>query len=751
MPTTSIPIFGGAYKGPSVEANPQECLNLVAEVDNEGGLNALLIRPGLTEVADLGDESLQSDTITNGGFATDSDWTKSTIQWSIAGGKLVRTPDVLSGTELVTDGTFTGSSGVWVLNLASYTYNSNQVNFSATDAPGLWDNCRQDLSGPAATDTMRVTVDIAVHQPSSTGPTFPSTAGVRVNMGGNISAEYNTDATTTLSHYLAFGNGRISIQGKSDGDTKFGIDNVSVRQVISGADNVEQVAADLTGSLVEGVRYKLVFTVDSISGGYFLPSVAGTNGSPVNSSGTHTQNIIAGASGGLKFTSSANLVVAIDNVSLKELLTPNTEMRGAHKMGDNLYVVHGNKLKKITTSYTDTTLTSATNKLVTKTGPVTMAHINNDDGDLQLMINDGTSGVGYIYDETTTTFTIITEAIDTFYGGGSVDSQGSRFVSTRPDTDEFYVSSEQDGLTWDVLDVQTAEGKTSNTRRALAVFENLWILKDDSTEEFYDTGLDPLYQRTSLALIELGTLSANTATILDNAVFWLGHDYTVREGRGSVAKIVSTHHISRMIQGFSAATDAIGFGFTFNNHTLYVLTFPTADTTLVYDLANKIWYEWKSYLTGGTEDDGRYRANCHAEFNNEDIVGDYENNKLYKIDQTVYEDDGNRIRQMRVFRVPKVEGDPVFMHELELDLNTGSGIVTGQGSSPQAMLQISSDGGETYGNEVWAAIGAMGNYATEVVWRRLGRSKNPVFKITISDPIQATWIGAYLKVEKGYD
>ena len=100
--------------------------------------------------------------------------------------------------------------------------------------------------------------------------------------------------------------------------------------------------------------------------------------------------------------------------------------------------------------------------------------------------------------------------------------------------------------------------------------------------------------------------------------------------------------------------------------------------------------------------------------------------------------------------MPKSENKNIFMYRFELDVNTGTGAVSGQGNNPQAMLQISRDGGKTYGYEWWAKIGAIGKYTTGVVWRRLGKAREPVFKVTISDPIQDVWIGAYLEGEEGY-
>jgi len=604
-----LPIFGGAYKGPSVEANPQECVNYIAEADKEGGENSLVIRPGLTETADLSEEELKSEIISNGDFDTSSDWTLD-AKWSIGGGKLTHT------------------------------------------------------------------------------------AGA--------------------------------------------------------ADDATQAAADMDGSLTEGVTYRLTFDVSGYSGGYLIPKVGDTNGTPVNSNGSHSMNIVSGSGSDFVISASSAFAGSIDSVSLKEIVIPPDQMRGAHFMGNYLYVVHGDQLKQLDSDFASTTLTSSTNKLSTRRGAVTMAHINNLTDGYQLMICDGTTGVAYIYDTTDEEFTRITEADHEFYGGGTVTSQDGYFISNRPGTNDFYISTNENGLEWDVTDVHSAEVKTSSISRVLSAFQNLWVFKENSTEQFYDSGADPVFQRSSIAMMEIGLAAIHSVAILDNAVAWLADDKTVRVSRGGDAQIVSTYHITRRIERMTTISDAVGFGFEVDNHTLYVLTFPQENTTLVYDFSNGIWYDWKSFIADGAADDGRYRANCFASFNNQDIVGDYNNNKLYKIDPTVYADDGYDIRRVRAFRLPKQENKNIFINELEIDINSGSGITTGQGSDPQAMLQISRDGGKTFGNEIWADIGKIGKYKTGVIYRRLGMSENTVFRHVCSEPIKEVLTDAYVDIEVGY-
>jgi hypothetical protein len=58
------------------------------------------------------------------------------------------------------------------------------------------------------------------------------------------------------------------------------------------------------------------------------------------------------------------------------------------------------------------------------------------------------------------------------------------------------------------------------------------------------------------------------------------------------------------------------------------------------------------------------------------------------------------------------------------------------------MLQVSRDGGFTYSNEMWTTFGQAGEYLKRAEWRRLGVSRNYVFKFRITDPVKVVMMSA---------
>lgn len=105
----------------------------------------------------------------------------------------------------------------------------------------------------------------------------------------------------------------------------------------------------------------------------------------------------------------------------------------------------------------------------------------------------------------------------------------------------------------------------------------------------------------------------------------------------------------------------------------------------------------------------------------------------------------------RLRRSPHLSADGLwaFYQRFQLDLEAGVGLIDGQGEDPQLMLRWSDDGGHTWSDEHWTTAGRLGAYAQRAIWRRLGRSRDRIFEVTISDPVKVAWIGAWLDVESG--
>lgn len=415
-------------------------------------------------------------------------------------------------------------------------------------------------------------------------------------------------------------------------------------------------------------------------------------------------------------------------------------IRGLWAFGRYAYVVSGASLYRIDSSYNASLL-----GVVSGTGPVSMA-----DNGTQLFVACG--GPSYIYNSSTGVFQSITDP--DFPGALTVNYLDGYFVFTEPDSQKIWVTSLYEGTQVDALDFASAEGSPDNLVSSIVDHREVWLFGTNSVEVWYDAGLSdfPL-ARIQGAFNEIGCAATYSVAKLDNALFWLGSDARgngiVYRANGYTGQRVSTHAVEWHIQQYDDISDAIAYTYQQDGHAFYVLIFPSANTTWVYDVATQSWHERAGFSNGQLT---RHRSNCQVNFNSEIIVGDYENGKLYAFDLNVYSDDGDESKWIRSWRaLPTGQNNlkRTAHHSLQLDCESGVGLVSGQGSDPQVMLRWSDDGGHTWTGDRWVSMGKIGEYGRRAIWRRLGMTtkiRDRVYEVSGTDPVKIAIMGAELIV-----
>jgi len=374
---------------------------------------------------------------------------------------------------------------------------------------------------------------------------------------------------------------------------------------------------------------------------------------------------------------------------------PTKPIYGLHVMGGELYVMTATKLYRVDYKGDYTELAH-----VTVTGLCDTA-----DNGTHLIFVDGETG--YAYSKA--------GGLKELSGPGwhpanSVAYLDGYFIFNRKGTGQFFISSLK-GIEFDALDFATAEGAPDDVVAVHVDHRELMIGGTHTTEVWYNAGGPdfPLI-RMDGAFIERGIAAPLSYASDDNTVFWLGNDRMVYRANGYQPQRVSTHAVEHSIASGTVA-DAHAFTFSDEGHTFYQITFPTLELTWVYDMATGLWHERQHFYHG------RHAASCIAEAFGLNIVGDYQNGNLYIYQQAAHTDDGVTIQ--RIARSPVIHGGRtrMFMPAFELDMASG---VIANTDNPQARLQYSDDGGETWSNERWASIGKTGEHLERVRWEMLG-------------------------------
>jgi hypothetical protein len=415
-------------------------------------------------------------------------------------------------------------------------------------------------------------------------------------------------------------------------------------------------------------------------------------------------------------------------------------IRGAHRASTGqLFVVSGANVYEVF-SYWTAQLRSG--GLASSSGRVTMA----DDG-TRVVIGDG----GATAFQVPLAAGSAVAAIGADCPGGHVAWQDGYFIHTVPDTGRFAISG-LNAITYDALDTATAEGRPDLLVMLLSVGRMVWLFGDETTEVWWNSG-DPdfPFARNQAAFIETGTVAAGSCVRAGGSVAWVGSDErgrgTVWHARGFQPVRISTHAVEFALSGYSRLSEASAFAYQQGGHEFYQLSVPASDDdsggTWVYDFSTSQWHE-RSYLTDTGEEP--HRAWVGAVAFGEVVVGDREDGRLYTYDLDTYTDDGDPIRRMR--QAPHITQSEkrLRFHSLELQVEPGVGLSSGQGSAPVAVLSWSDDGGHTWSNEHEASLGAQGQHKTRVIWRRLGAGRDRVFRVATSEPVPLTWLGAEIDV-----
>lgn len=446
---------------------------------------------------------------------------------------------------------------------------------------------------------------------------------------------------------------------------------------------------------------------------------------------------------------------------------PSLPIRGWRVVSNILYVVAGLSLCKVEANLSITIIGTFDSN---STGTV-----NISDNAVQLLIVDGVAG--YIYTivtgsyaqsalNTAGSFGKITDA-NFPNGTRSVTFLDGRLIVPKPDTRQFYVSESYDGTGWtNVYSLPTFGTKDNNPDPLIAVSAMNGILTlfgSQSIEFWQNVGSSPLpFARIQGATRNVGLAAQYSIAYIDDIQIFLGQNLyggyaQVNLLQGFNLTRISDDDIEHIIGNLPGHVwaDAVAFGYMLDGHKMYQITFPSADKSLLCDISTQnTWSE----LQSGVGLTGRHKAQFGITFNSLNYVSDSTTGTIYKVDDEITTDNGAPIKRQITSKHIHMNGNRFGIDELYLDIETGGssiygqvggGVQYGQGSDPKIMLQVSKDGGRTFGIERWKSIGKVGQYKSpRVMWNRLGASQDFVFQFTVTDPIVFIVTGGSVKTRQ---
>lgn len=404
--------------------------------------------------------------------------------------------------------------------------------------------------------------------------------------------------------------------------------------------------------------------------------------------------------------------------------TINGKDRGFHRMAEVLYQVKGEFLYEID---------SLGNHTLRGTIEGSARCIMSNDGINLFIVVPGDK----VWQYTTDTLTV-TEVTDVNITGAlSVDFFNNQFIYTFADFST--ISNVGNGAIASGLNRVGEETLPDAMVRDFVFEEVIYRCGVRSIVGWYNSGVgSPPIDKLQGRIFNIGLAAPYSIAKTDEAFYWLGDDNAIYRAQSGTKQRISTDAISNAISNFAVIDDAIGFTYTFEGQNFYTITFPAANKTFTVNeaLSENGWFE----LSTGTKDD-KWQASSVISVYGKDYAADADNGNIYVLDLTCYTNNDAPLQRTRVIQnidarlIGGAIGDAITMSRVVVSMETGVGLISGQGDNPRIMMEASFDGGRTWSAGAWPKVGRLGEYVLKVKWDRMKTFYDCMIRISSSDPV----------------
>lgn len=341
-----------------------------------------------------------------------------------------------------------------------------------------------------------------------------------------------------------------------------------------------------------------------------------------------------------------------------------TPVRGEIYVGARAFAVGGSTFAEVFADGSHVTYGTLANDSL----PVSMAA-----GVNQILI--ASAGLVYVFTLAKNTLTALPVGVLT--NVNQVGYCDGFFLACLNGSHTFQASALLDATNWPPLSTATISVFLDNVGAMLVDHREVWLFGLTKTVIYYNSGNFPFpFDLIPGAFIEQGIIANNSPVRLDNSVFWIGGDDRGNgiawRAQGFTPMRVSNHAVEFAWQGYATIADARGYSYQDQGHSFWVIYFPTANKTWVFDVATGQWHE-RGYWNAASGIFTAHRSQNHIMAFNKHLVGDWSSGTIYQMSIAFNDDAGNPIRRVRRFPHVSTEKKWIFHHELQVDLETGLG------------------------------------------------------------------------------
>lgn len=313
------------------------------------------------------------------------------------------------------------------------------------------------------------------------------------------------------------------------------------------------------------------------------------------------------------------------------------------------------------------------------------------------------------------------------------------------DNSNFQVSNVGDATTIDALDTAAAESDADVLQRVYAFDQLAYMMGTETIEPWYNSGVGkPPFDRVQGGIMQVGLAALRSAANNQRFLYFLGNDNHVHRIQGTSEQRITPFPIAREIRTYTEAnvSGATGFCFSIAGQEFYQINFN--ERSFCFHEQSGQWFE-----VG--ESGERHWADMAVKAFRKTLVNDYRNGNIYELDLDTFDRNGSVLTRERITGplhggMVGAPGKSIEVNRFELLMEKGVG--SPSVGNPEIMLQVSNDGGRTFGTEMWANVGEKGQYeGFKVEWGPLGTFESVVFRIQTSDAVQYSIHSAAADIE----
>lgn len=353
----------------------------------------------------------------------------------------------------------------------------------------------------------------------------------------------------------------------------------------------------------------------------------------------------------------------------------------------------------------------------------------------QAVLNSG----GKVYTVTGTTVTDFTANLTAAGASGDIIDVAvvnNRHLYAEDNSGRFFYSAPGDATT--IQGFFTAERDPDQTKGLLVVGGNLLAEGTRKTEVW--TGTDsttiPFIQRQGM-VFEYGVIGSRARCQIGGAAYWVAHDNTIRKWSGAGAEEISEDWLVRQIDSLTLANKALVrlTAHNWRGHQ-FVKCFLPAKGSYFYNAKLGTWARRRDL---GDELMKDWSFDYFVEAFGNIHVQKLANGRIYKLDGSVFKEDGVTVRRVATFLVQITKATPISNIVIEAQAGVGldaSGV--DEDDNPKVMLRASYDG-HTFGDELTAEIGTHAQYRRRAAFGSMGTFHPPIAKIEIAYSAAVGW------------